>query len=144
MGEKKERDKVLIDENLLQLAPDTANGGFLLGNKCRSCGESFFPSRYCCRKCTSDDMEEIRLSTKGILHSFTTVRVKLPTARIAPPYMIGIIELPEGERVGSLLADCKIDTVHPGDAMGLKIDTVYIDEEGNEVLGWKFKPIEVS
>jgi uncharacterized protein len=134
------QDKIVIDDKLLIIPSPTYQTGALLGNRCRVCGESFFPSRYCCRNCTSDNMEEVLLSTKGTLYAFTKIRVNLPNSRVAPPFLVGIIELPEGEKIEALLADCDSDTVRIGDEMELKIEPVFIDEKGNEVLGWKFRP----
>ena len=134
------QNKILIDDKLIQLPSPTSKTGTLLGNRCRACGEIFFPSKYCCRNCSSEDMEEISLSNKGTLYAFTKIRVNLPNAKVDPPFLIGIIEFMEGEKIITLLTDCDSDTLHIGDEMELIIDTVYINEKGNKVLGWKFKP----
>jgi uncharacterized OB-fold protein len=137
-------DNFVVDARLLQLPSPACPTGALLGNRCRTCGESFFPSRYGCRNCTSDDMEEILLSTKGTLYAFTTIRVKLPHSKVAAPFLMGIIELPEGERIRSLLTECDSDTIRIGDEMELVVDKAYTDDEGNDILGWKFKPAEAK
>lgn len=140
MNSVESQNKILIDDKLLQFLSPNSKTGALLGNRCPKCGESFFPAKYCCRNCSNEDMEKIALGTRGTLYAFTKIRVNLPNAKVAAPFLVGIVELEEGERVSALLADCEIETLHIGDEMELIIDTIYVNEKGNEVLGWKYKP----
>ncbi len=75
------------------------------------------------------------------MYSFTTVRVKLPNAMVQFPCVVGVVELPEGERIRTLLADFNSDSLRIGAEVELAIDVVYKDSSGHEVLGWKFKPV---
>ena len=67
--------------------------------------------------------------------------VKLPGAKLEPPYFVGLVELPEGERIRTLLTDSDPASLRIGDEMEVVIDVVYEDESGREVLGWKFKSV---
>ena len=59
-----------------------AEGGKLLGNKCKSCGRLYFPKVQFCFNCFSKDMEEIALSRRGKLYTFTTCH--MPTSHFRP------------------------------------------------------------
>lgn len=77
---------------------ETGEGGpWLLGTRCRSCARTFYPRTPCCLDCLAGKLEERRLSRDGTLECFTTVQ--MPSARIAPPYSVGYVQLPEGLRV---------------------------------------------
>ena len=72
-------------------------GPWLLGARCRSCGRTFYPRAARCLDCLSADLDALRLSREGTLECFTTVQ--MPSARIASPYSVGYVQLPEGLRV---------------------------------------------
>ena len=112
-----------IGEGLFALPADSNGKLHLIGSRCRSCGETFFPSRLCCRNCTSEDMEEIPLAGGGKLYSFTVVRVKPPHFIGEVPYLVGVVELPEGERVKTLLTGCDQSALRIGMEMELVIES---------------------
>lgn len=139
---------IFIAEGLVVLPSSFSEKPYLIGAKCRSCGETFFPSRLCCRRCSSEDMEKIPLSRIGKLFSFTTVRVKPPHFIGEVPYLMGVVELPEGERIKTLLIGCDQNALEIGMEMELVIESVGRlkapigkIEAGTEVLGWKFRPL---
>ncbi len=93
-------------------------------------------------------MEKIPLSRVGKLFSFTTVRVKPPHFIGEVPYLVGVVELPEGERIKTLLTGCDQSFLEIGMEMELVIEPVGRlkapmgnIEAGTEVLGWKFRPL---
>ena len=93
-------------------------------------------------------MEAIPLSRIGKLYSFTLVRVKPPHFIGEAPYLVGTVELPEGERVKTLLTGCRQDELKIGIEMELVIESVGKlkapignMDAGTEVLGWKFRPL---
>lgn len=132
---------LIVEEGLFDLSSSPSGRPCLIGSHCCNCGETFFPPRRYCRKCASDNMEEIQLSRTGKLYAFTTIREKLPGSKVQYPSLVGIIELPEGEKIRTLLVDCDHTSLRIGDDMELVIDTVYEDEAGRHVLGWKFRPL---
>lgn len=139
-SEASKKEQIPIGEGLFVIPTSPSEKPYLIGSKCRSCGEVIFPPRYCCRRCSSRNLEEVGLSRRGKLCAFTSILVKLPGAKLKPPYFVGIVELPEGERIRTLLTDSSPASLI-GDEMELVIDVVYKDESGREVLGWKFKPV---
>jgi uncharacterized OB-fold protein len=93
-------------------------------------------------------MEKIALSRIGNLFAFTTVRVKPPHFIGEVPYLVGIVELPEGERIRTLLTECDQHSLKIGMKMELVIESVGKTTEpigkiefGTEVLAWKFRPL---
>ena len=139
--EAPEKEQVPIGEGFFVIPSSPSERPYLIGSKCRSCGEVLFPARRSCRRCCSIDLEEVALSRRAELYAFAVVKVKLPDAKLEPPYFAGIVELPEGERIRTLLTDADTASLKIGDKMELVIDVVYEDESGREVLGWKFRPV---
>lgn len=139
---------IMIGEGLFVVPSSPSEEPHLLGRKCRNCGEVFFPPRRCCRRCSSQDMEELVLSRIGKLYSFTVVRKTPPGSLTKAPYFVGTVELPEGERINTLLTNCdpdNPDSLKIGDEMELVVDVIGKDEvSGQEVLGWKFRPSGAS
>ena len=119
----------------------------LIGSRCRACGEVYFPKKEkgICLNCQQKNMEEILLSRKGKIYSFTVVMQGRPQP--APykgpvPYALAWIELPEGVRFETLLSDCDFGKLKVGMDAELVIEKLHEDEEGNEVLSYKFRPLE--
>jgi uncharacterized OB-fold protein len=58
------------------------------------------------------------------------------------PYLIGFIDLPEGIKLFSLLTQCDPwdRVLKMGMEMEMVIETIRQDEEGNEIVGYKFRP----
>lgn len=93
-------------------------------------------------------MEEVGLSRIGRLYAFTTIRVKPPHFIGEVPYLTGVVELPEGERIKTLLTECEQDSLEIGMEMELVVESVGKTSEpigkikvGTEVLGWRFRPL---
>jgi uncharacterized OB-fold protein len=53
-----------------------------------------------------------------------------------------MIELPEGLRVTAVLEENDPEKLRVGMEMELATTTFFEDQEGNEVLGYKFKPVK--
>jgi hypothetical protein len=144
--ETSETGPVPIAEGFFELPSSSFEKPRLVGNRCRFCGETFFPSRVCCRRCSSQDMEEVRFNPVGKLYSFTSMKVKSPHLMVPVPYMVGVVELEGGERVKTLLTDCDQSSLEVGMDMELVIESIGKTVEpirnipvGTEVLAWKFR-----
>lgn len=140
-GETATTEQVPIGEGIF-VVPQSPEKPYLLGSKCRNCGEVLFPPRRGCRRCSGTTVDIVPLSRKARLYSFTTVLVKLPMTKVDPPYFVGVVELLEGERIRTLLSAQNPSSLQIGDEMEVSIEPVYKDEQGREVLGWKFKPVK--
>lgn len=121
-------------------------GAYLIGSRCLECDEVSFPANTFCPQCCKETTEKIPLSQRGRLYSFTVQRFRPPPPYRGPenfdPYGVGMIELPEGLRVTSVLEQSDLTRLRVGMEMELVITKFFEDEEGREVIGYKFKPVE--
>ena len=119
---------------------ETPEGGILAGNKCKACGQVFFPKARICFTCFNEDMEELLLSRRGKLYSYTIGR--MPSLYFQPPYVIAYIDMPEGVRI---FAPVKVDEGEYGKLkIGMEMEVVIEklwEEEGKEITGYKFRPV---
>jgi uncharacterized OB-fold protein len=121
----------------------------LIGGRCKSCGDHFFPKVSICRNpyCKkTEPVEEVLLSRRGTLYTFTVNHYKPPVPYHSPdpfvPYANGIVEFPEGLMVqGQIASGYDEKNLKVGSEMELILDKLYDDEKGNEVITWKFKPV---
>ena len=134
-------NKIPLKEGLFTLPSSAEESPRLIGSRCRSCGEVFFPKRVFCRNCLKPDLEEITLSPKGKLLSHTTVRQAPPGYLGETPYILGKVELPEGEHILTQIDECNEDNLEIGMEMELVVDSIGKDAAGNEVLMYKFRPV---
>jgi uncharacterized OB-fold protein len=116
----------------------------LVGHTCSDCGELFFPKKEngICTHCHSKNLKDISLSTRGKVHTSTVVEMRPPGGyyRGEVPYAIGFVELPEGIRVETLFTDCDPEEIAVGMEVEMTIDVLHEDDEGNEILAYKFRP----
>ena len=119
---------------------ETLEGGILLASKCKSCGQVLFPKAHICFSCFSEAMEELPLSQRGKLYSYTIGR--MPSLHFEPPYALGYIDMPEGVRVFAplKLAESEYGQLRIGMEMEVVIEKLW-EEEDKEIIGWKYKPI---
>lgn len=121
----------------------------LLGSQCKICRSYFFPKEtFFCRNpaCRSTEFEEVALSRRGTLWSFTDNRYPPPAPYVAPdpfvPYVVAAVELDKEKMVvlGQVVAGIGVDQLRAGQEMELVIDTLSEDSE-NEYLIWKWRPV---
>jgi uncharacterized OB-fold protein len=117
---------------------ENVDGGVLTANKCKSCGQIFFPKAAYCLSCLGEDMEEVKLSRRGKLYTYTIGR--LPSMHFESPYAIGYVDLPEGVRVFAPLVMMEDKPLQIGMDMEVTIDKLW-QEEDNEIIGYRFKPV---
>jgi uncharacterized OB-fold protein len=116
----------------------------LIAGKCKSCGALTFPKMPICPNPECDDklnVEEVLLSKRGKLWSWTIQRFQPPAFRMAEPFKpfgIGIVEIPEGLRIVGMLTTT--EGLRIGMDVELVIEKLYEDEE-KEYLTYKWKPI---
>ena len=81
-------------------------------------------------------MEEIRLSPKGKLWSYTINYYPLPPPYKPPevfePFGIGEVEFPEGVRVIGMITGCDAEKdLEIGIDMDLVFETLFVDDDGS-------------
>jgi len=113
----------------------------LRGSRCPACGEAFYPRRMVCATCLHEGTEDILLSTTGTLHTWTWVHVPLfaKTDADVSAYAVGQVDLPEGPRIQAILLGGP-DDFTIGMTLELDLETLRQDEEGNDVVIYRFRP----
>lgn len=139
-----DRKQVAFDERFLT-DPSGPEQARLIGTRCRSCGVVTFGRSQNCEHCTSSQVEEIALSTRGKIWSYTVLRYASPPPYQPPEPYVPIpaawVELPEGVRVISPIRDCQPDQLQVGLEVELVVAKGWEDEAGNEVMSYAFRPI---
>ena len=135
------KKQILVKEGLWRAPPGEES--YLIGSKCPSCGEIVFPKMQVCPSCQAQNVEEVKLSRKGKIYTVTVVMQQPPLYYRGPvPYALGYVELPEGVRLETLYTDCDPDSLEIGMDVELVIEKAYDDDEGNELITYKFRPIK--
>jgi uncharacterized OB-fold protein len=122
----------------------------LLGLQCRSCGTYVFPrADFGCPNpaCTSTEFDEVRLSRRGRVWSYTDARYQPPPPYVVPtdehvPFCIAAVELAtEGIVVmGQVVAGVTVDDLTVGQEMELVVDVLFSDDEIDHLI-WKWRPV---
>jgi hypothetical protein len=145
---KRGKRRVPIKEGLFTQPLHPLRRVRLLGSRCHSCGETFLGKVAACENCQSRDLEEMALSRRGTLYTYTIIRHRPPGDYIGPepfvPYAVGMVELPEGLRILAVLTGCDIEQLRIGMELELVVEKLYQDAEGNEVITYKFRPVEAE
>lgn len=120
---------------------DSAEGMRLLGSRCEDCGKVFFPKKEVCPNCFDGELKDVPLSKRGKLHTYALSA--MGPSGMEKPYVIAFIDLPEGIKLFSVLTDCEPwDEVLKIDMeMEMVIRKIKEDEYGNEIISYKFRPI---
>jgi uncharacterized OB-fold protein len=79
--------------------------GYLMGSRCKRCGEQSFPPRADCGACLSGELEFVEVSGKSKLLTFTKI-VAAPTGfEEVAPYTVGVADLEDGGRILAWIGD---------------------------------------
>ena len=120
----------------------------LLGSRCCECKTVYFPKQEnFCRNpaCQSESFEEVPLSRRGKLWSFTNACYKPPEPYIAAdpfvPYAIAAVELDAEKMIvlGQVVEGLGVEDLKAGMEMELVLENV--PAEDGEKVTWKWKPV---
>ncbi|MFZ5633282.1 MAG: Zn-ribbon domain-containing OB-fold protein [Bacillota bacterium] len=119
----------------------------LAGQRCVRCGGVNFPPKAVCKHClTGKEFEDIPLSGKGTVYSYTVIAGGgappefTGEARCKGSYPVVLVELEEGPRIIAQL----INPPEEGISIGMKVEAVFrriYEEEGVVRYGFKFRPV---
>ncbi len=137
------KTQIPVQEGLFTWPSDQPS---LIGSKCKSCEEYFFPKVNLCQNpdCTKKDVGDVLLSRRGTLWSYTIQHYRPPPPYKGPvPLTIGLMELPKENLkiMGQLVEGVKEEDIKIGIDLELAVEKLFDDESGNEVVTWKFKPV---
>jgi hypothetical protein len=114
----------------------------LEGEECPHCAAKIFPPRDICPECGKPAKEPHRLSGRGEVFSFTTVKSAPADFARYTPYTVALIKLEEGPMVTAQLTDVAPDEVEIG--MPVEMVTRKLRAQGDEgtiIYGYKFRPL---
>lgn len=138
------REQVPVVEGLFA---KTADGPRLLGSRCRSCGTPYFPKAALCHhpECTKSRIDDAAFGPRGKLWSWAIQNYPPPPpARYEEPYIpyaVGVIDLDDGLRVVGRMSVDDPESLRIGEEVELTIEPICRDEQGREVVTWKFRPL---
>ncbi len=121
----------------------------LLGTRCTRCKTYYFPkeSSFCRNpRCAGSEFEEVPLSRRGKLWSFTNNCYAPPLPYVAPdpfePYAIAAVELAEEQMVvlGQVVKGVGVEDLKAGMEMELVLGTLYEDDD-KEYVVWNWRPV---
>lgn len=90
-------------DRLIPFIETAANGEhYLVGSRCKPCGELFVGMRRVCAKCCArDQMESVKLANNGRLYSFTIVERSFPGVKV--PFVDVTVDLDDGSHLKGTL-----------------------------------------
>lgn len=84
---------------------------------------------------------DVTVEGRGKLHSFATVLQRPPGYYEGPvPYVLGWVELEAGMRLESLIIEYQPEDLVLGRELEMVIAKLLVDEDGNEVVTYMFRP----
>ena len=118
----------------------------LIGSKCEACGELFFPKKEkgWCVHCHKRSLNDVTLSRKGKIVSYSVV-MQQPGGGFYKgpvPFSFGCVDLPEELRIETLFSTNDFNDLEIGKDVEFVIEKLCDDDEGNEILTFKFRPIK--
>ena len=133
-----QESSIIREEKLFGLSAGEENFPYLIGKRCKGCGEFLFPPLSICKKCLSDQLHEVHFGREGKLYSYSIVR--FAPQGFKGPYAIGYIDLEGGLRLFSMICDWEESELVTGKDMELVITNIRSDEKGDAVLGYAYRP----
>ena len=115
---------------------------YLAGQRCKKCGATYLGARRACSRCTgTGPFEEVHLSRNGQLYVWSIVHQSMPGVPV--PYVVGIVDLPEGVSVRCNLIDVAPEpsAIRFGMAVEMTTSVSQQDREGNDVVAFYFRPL---
>jgi hypothetical protein len=113
----------------------------LVGQRCGGCGAVYLSARRACSRCLAPGpFEEIRLSPRGTLWVWSIVHQSVPGVQV--PYVVGVVDLPEGVSVRCNLVDVEPDPSKLRFGLPVEMTTGVSqqDREGRDVVAFYFRP----
>ena len=131
---------VPVNARLVRL--DDAGRPALVGRRCPDCGQRFFPGRAICARCYRIGLDEVTLSGRGKVWSYTVAHQAPAGAIVQPPYVIAQVELPERVLVASLITECRPEDVRVGMAVEIVPVKVGQGDAGQDIVAFAFRPAQ--
>ena len=120
----------------------------LLGSRCPSCGDYFFPRVQVCANptCMNADVEDVELSRRGSLYTYAINYYPAPPPYVPAdpfrPYATAVMELEEERMLilGQIASGYDLDKLTVGMELEVVLETLHESPDGDDVIVWKFRP----
>ncbi|MCG3170221.1 MAG: hypothetical protein CALGDGBN_01760 [Pseudomonadales bacterium] len=116
--------------------------GRIVGQRCPGCSSVYVPPRGSCSRCGIATEEEVEVSDRGVIESFTIVHIPLPGNPVKPPFIAANILL-DGTDMACLHLVSEVPTERV--VVGMRVQAVWKPREEwgytFENIAW-FKPVE--
>jgi len=95
----------------------------------------------------SPDVEEVKLSRRGKLYTYTINYYPAPPPYVPPdpfvPYATTVMELEKEKMLvqGQIVTGYDLQKLKIGMEMEVVLELLYRDSDGNDVIVWKFRPL---
>lgn len=138
--------QVPIEEGLFTWPSDNPR---LIGSRCVECDNHMFPTQAGCPRCTGTSTEEVELSGRGTLWTWTIQGYPPKSPPYAgpsdpktfEPFGVGYIELPGELKVESRLTISDPAELEIGMELEMVLVPLYTNDDGEEVLTFAFAPV---
>ena len=129
--------------NVIQAWRSSRKGYCIVGSKCASCSEFFYPEKKKCPKCESNELEDCKFRGTGQIYSYSIIHNAPTGMENQVPYAVAIIKLDEGQKITAQLVDIDLEKI----GMGMKVESCIrkIHEDGENGLihyGVKFRIVD--
>lgn len=134
-----------IHEGLFS-SPDDPGGLGLYAGQCLSCNALHFPATDDCPYCGATGCETQIVGKTATLYLATVVTAAPPGYHGEVPYGFGLVDLPEGLRVISVIAETDVNQLRPGLSLRLGLRTLPWPEPeqaeggGLTLTSWHYEP----
>ncbi|MBC7074906.1 MAG: Zn-ribbon domain-containing OB-fold protein [Syntrophomonadaceae bacterium] len=109
----------------------------LVLRRCSACGNIDHPPYPYCTACLADEHEWIEAQGKGTLYAYAVNYYGVPFPFWDDmPYVVAMIDLPEGPRMISNIVECDIEKLRNG----MELEVVF-DDVSDEISLPKWKPV---
>jgi uncharacterized protein len=137
----------LSDEDLVKPLPiptrwsqpfwDAAREHRLVLRKCSACGYIDHPPYLYCTNCHADEHEWVEASGKATLAAYAINIFGVPFPFwVDLPYVVALVDLPEGPRMISNIVECEHDQL----ANGMELEVVF-DDINDQITMPKWRPV---
>lgn len=115
----------------------------LEAGRCEGCGKVVYPTRKICPACRGREFEELFLERRAKVITKTVIVVPPDEFMMEAPYVMAIVESPEGARFMAQIVDCDSAEVKPGTE--LELEFRLIRKEGHSgILCYGHKGVPIS
>ena len=110
--------------------------------KCKKCGKVLFPPRLICPECHGRQFEKVNIKDKGVVETYTVIRVAPSGFTDQVPYPVAIVNVGDGVKILCQIADCEPEELKIG--MKVRLEFRKLSQEGEAgIINYGYKAVPV-